>query len=149
MSNFFTDGRLGLTAELQGDPQIDARVKTWFDYGPGLVRSHDLEPALCPLLSVAPSQGAQAYIANLEREVSQRLAVRVATCGQDAAPCEELAALVVGRVEACNADVLGLGPDGLAALRVREVSWSSEAARDGGRLIWTAAVEVELLWRRT
>lgn len=148
MSNFFTDGRLALIAALQGDAQIDARVKTCFDYGPGLARRHALEPALCPVLSVAPAQGVHRSVANVQREIPQVLHVEVATAGQDVAPCEELAALVAACVDTCNDDCLGLSADGLTALRVRNIWWDARPRQDAVRIIWVAVLEVELLWRR-
>ena len=148
MSNFLTDGRLGLIAALQGDPEIDGRVKTYFDFGPGLRRRHDLEPALCPALSVVPAEGAEGRIANVEREIPQVLHLEVATDGQDAQPCEELVALVLARVNACNETCLGLAAEGLTGLRVRAIRWSIVPREGAGRIIWTAAIEVELRWRR-
>jgi len=148
MSNFLTDGRLALLSALRADAAIDALVKTWFEFGPGLARRHELEPALCPVLSVAPAQSAPQEIANVEREVPQMLRIEVATAGQDAAPCEELVVLVLARVWACNDTNLGLAAEGLAALRVRSVRWTPQPRADAARLIWTAALDVELLWRR-
>ncbi len=148
MSNFLTDGRLGLIAALQGDSEIDGRVKTWFDFGPGLKRRHDVEPAFCPALSVAPAEGAEVHVANVEREMPQVLRVEVATAGQDVQPCEELVALVLDRVRACNEDCLGLASDGLTGLRVQRVVWSAVPREEAARLIWTATIDVELLWRR-
>ena len=147
MSNFLTDGRLGLIAALQADSEIDGRVKTYFDFGPGLRRRHALEPALCPALSVAPAEGAESRPANLEREVRQVLRIEVATDGQDAQPCEELVALVLARVDACNAAVLGLQADGLAGLYARSVHWGVAPEEGSARVMWTAAVDVELHWR--
>jgi len=147
MSNFLTDGRLGLMAALQGDAGIDAKVKTYFDFGPGLRRRPALEPALCPALSLAPAETSQERVANLEREVPHLLRIEVATAGQDVQPCEELAALVVDRVNACNEDCLGLAADGLTGLRVRSVHWAALPDEQAARIIWTASVEVELLWR--
>jgi hypothetical protein len=97
---------------------------------------------------VAPGGAAERRVANVAREIPQALTVEVATCGQDVGPCEELAALVVARVNACNADCLGLAADGLTALRVAGVAWRVEPDRQAPRPIWVAAVEVELLWRR-
>jgi hypothetical protein len=148
MSNFFTDGRLALIAALQGDPDIDSRVKTYFDFGPGLRRRHGLRPALCPALSVAPAEAAEHQIANVEREIPQVLRIEIATDGQDVQPCEELVALVLARVSACNETCLGLASDGLARLAVRAITWSAIPGTDEARLIWTAIIEVELLWRR-
>lgn len=148
MSNFLTDGRLGLIAALQGDAQIDSRVKTYIEFGPGLRRRYGLQPALCPALSVAPADGAERRIANVEREIPQTLRIQVATAGQDVQPCEELAALVIERVHACNHDRLGLAADGLTALCVKSIEWSALPDEHGPRILWSAAVEVELLWRR-
>ncbi len=147
MSNFFTDGRLGLIAALQGDAEIGNRVKTYFDFGPGLSRRYNLEPAVCPALSVAPVEGAETHIANVEREIPQVLRVTVATDGQDVQPCEELVALVLQRIHACDETRLGLASDGMTGLRVRGISWAARPREEGARLIWTASIEVELLWR--
>jgi hypothetical protein len=149
MSNFLTDGRLALLDALRADAAIAALVRTWFDFGPGLLRRHELEPALCPVLSVAPAESVPREVANIQREVPQVLRVEAATAGQDAAPCEELVALVLARVAACNAADLGLAAQGLTALRVRSIRWAAAPRQDAARVIWTAAVEVELLWRRT
>ena len=147
MSNFLTDGRLGLIAALQADSEIDSRVKTYFDFGSGLRRRRALEPALCPALSVAPAEGAETRPANVEREVRQVLRIEVATDGQDAQPCEELVALVLARVDASNENVLGLESDGLAGLYARAVRWDVVPAEGSARVMWTAAVDVELHWR--
>jgi hypothetical protein len=148
MSNFLTDGRLALLAALQADPEIDARVKTWFDFGPGLSRRHALEPAVCPVVSLAPAEGSQAAIANVESEFPQILRLEAATHGQDAAPCEELVALVLEAVSAARESCLGLSPDGLAGVSVRAVTWATHPTEDAARLIWKATLDVELLWRR-
>ena len=148
MSNFLTDGRLGLIAALQGDAQIDSRVKTYIEFGPGLRRRYAVEPSLCPALSVAPADGTERPIANVEREIPQALRIQVVTAGQDVQPCEELAALVIECVHACNQDRLGLAADGLTALRVRSIQWSALPDEHGPRILWSAAIEVELLWRR-
>jgi hypothetical protein len=148
MSNFFTDGRLGLIAALQGDAQIDSRVKTYFEFGPGLRHRYAVEPALCPALSVAPADGTERLIANVEREIPQVLRIQVLTAGQDVQPCEELTAVVIERVHACNQDRLGLAVDGLTALRVISIQWSALPDEHGPRILWSAAIEVEMLWRR-
>jgi hypothetical protein len=148
MSNFLTDGRLALLSALRAGETLDALVRTWFEFGPGLTRRHDLEPALCPVLGLAPAESAPREVANVEREVPQVLRVEVATAGQDAAPCEELVALVLACIDDANEDNLGLAAQGLAGLRVRSVRWAAVPRADAARLIWTAAVEVELLWRR-
>jgi hypothetical protein len=123
-------------------------VKTWFDFGSGLTRRRSLEPAACPSLSVAPAQSTEGYVANVERESTQVLQVEVATDSQDVQPCEELAGRVLACVEACNETCLGLAPEGLTGLRVRAIRWAPVPREDGARLVWTAAIEVELLWRR-
>ena len=147
MSNFLTDGRAALVAALKADAAIDALVKTYFEFGPGLRRRYELAPAACPALSVLPAEASESHLANVEREVPQRLRIEVATDGQDAAPCEELAALVLARLHACRAGCLGLAADGLTGLRVGSVAWAALPRQDGARLVWTAAIDVELLWR--
>jgi hypothetical protein len=148
MSNFLTDGRLALIAALQGDAAIDSRVKTYVDYGPGLSRRRSIEPAACPVLSVAPSEAQDYPVANVEHEVPQLLRIEVATAGQDVQLCEEIVALVLSRVHECNTDCLNLAADGLTGLRVESVAWASEPHDSAARLIWTAAITVRLLWRR-
>jgi hypothetical protein len=147
MNNIFTDGRLGLMAALRGDERIDSRVRTYMDFGPGLRRRSELEPALCPAVVLAPEEAGERRVANAQREVPQVLRVEVATSGQDVAPCEELAALVIRRVNACNDGCLGLAADGLSGLRVRSIDWTASPGEGAAQLIWTAAVHVELLWR--
>ena len=61
---------------------------------------------------------------------------------------EELVALVLNRVRACNESCLGLAADGMTGLRVRRIVWAAVPREEGARLIWTAAIDVELLWRR-
>jgi len=148
MSNFLTDGRLALLAALRADAAISALVRTWFEFGPGLARRHDVEPALCPIIGIAPAEGIPRAVANVESEVPQVLRVEVATAGQDAAPCEELVALVMACVEDANADNLGLAAAGLAGLHVSAIRWSTRPRTDAPRPLWTAAVDIELLWRR-
>jgi hypothetical protein len=148
MGNFFTDGRLALIAALQADAEIDGRIRTYFDFGPGLRRRNALQPAFCPALSVAPAEGAERRVANVEREIPQVFRVELATAGQDVAPCEELTALVLARVAACNQTRLGLAPEGLTGLRVRTIAWQTVPGPEEARLLWTATIEVELLWRR-
>jgi len=148
MSNFLTQGRTALLAALKADPEIAARVKTYFEFGPGLRRRPSFEPALCPVLSLSPSEARSEPVANIEREVRQRLLIELATDGQDAAQCEELLALVTDRVNACNETALGLSSEGLASLRVAQASLSPRPGSDAARPLWKASVEVELLWRR-
>jgi len=147
MSSFLTDGRAALIAALRSDATIARRVRTFFDSGPGVRRRRTLSPAACPVLGVSPAGAAVSATANVEREVVQTLQVEVATDGQDAAPCEELVALVMARVEACDESGLGLTASGLADVRTRSVTWSALPDPGAARVIWTAGVEVELLWR--
>jgi hypothetical protein len=97
---------------------------------------------------VAPSEAAELPVGNVESDVPQVLRVEVATAGQDVQPCEELVALVMARVQACNQDCLSLAADGLTGLRAESVSWASEPHDSAARLIWTAAITVRLVWRR-
>ncbi len=148
MSNYLTDGRLALMDALKGDAEIQSRVKTWVEFGPGLKRRSVLEPAACPALSVLPARLAPEPVANLERELPQTLRVEITTDGQDVAPCEELVSLVLQRVRAAGETCLGLADRGLTTLRVRSVEWRPLPRPEGSRLRWRATVRVELPWRR-
>ncbi len=148
MTNIFTDGRTALVAALQADDEVASRVKTWFDFGPGLTRRRSLEPSACPALSVAPAQDTEGYAANVERESTQVLEVEVAAAGQDVAPCEDLVGAVMACVETENGTCLNLAAEGLTGLRIRTVRWAAIPGRDAARIVWTAAIQVELLWRR-
>ncbi|NLW49852.1 MAG: hypothetical protein GXY85_03290 [Candidatus Brocadiaceae bacterium] len=148
MGSVLTQGRPALLAALRADPEIRARVRTCVEFGPGLRRRFAVVPALCPALSVAQAGTAERRIANVECEIAQTLHVGILTAGQDAAPCEELAALVVDCVHACSADRLGLAAEGLTAVRVRAVRCKPLPDEHGPRMLWSADVEVELLWRR-
>jgi hypothetical protein len=147
MSNFLTDGRLALLGALESDPGIGARVRTFFRFGPGLGVRFDLEPSACPALCVTPDGATQSLVANVEKEVAQMLCIQVAVDGQDLEPCEELTALVLTRVSACDETCLGLASQGLTAVRAGSLRWSSLPGRTAARMIWTAHVETELRWR--
>lgn len=148
MSNYLTDGRTALIDALKADADVDARVRTYFTFGPGLAERRALEPAACPALTVLPGGARPARVANVEREVPQALRVEVTTAGQDAAPCEELAALVLDRLRACDQDCMGLGAQGLAGVLAGPVTWHIRPAPDAPSPTWVATIEVTLLWRR-
>jgi len=149
MSNFLTDARTALLDELKDDTEIASRVKTWFDFGPGLARRFNVEPAACPMLALSPEDGEAARTSNALVDVVQRLRIEAATDGQDAEPCEELVALILECIKACDESCLGLGADGLAAVEVEGVSWRPVPAPTGARLIWTARIVVALMWKRS
>jgi len=149
MANFLTDARTALLAELKGDAQVAALVRTWFEFGPGLRRRFNLEPAACPLVALSPVDGEALRTANALTHVAQRLRVSVATAGQDAEPCEQIVALVLDRIAACDEDCLGLAADGLAGVDVEGIHWRCEPDEAGARTLWTADVDVALRWHRT
>lgn len=148
MDNFLTTGRTALLNALKGDPDISAAVRNWFDYGRGLERRPELEPALCPFLCVTPEEGEVHRVANVRRRIPQVLSVDVATAGQSAAPAESLAALVIERVRRCNENCLGLADVGLAAVEVEGVRWEAVPGRSAAQLIWTVQIRIRLAWRR-
>jgi len=148
MANFLTDGRTALLSALKADAEIAARVKRWFEFGPGLQRRYELEPASCPLLALAPADGDALRTANALTDVAQRLRIELATDGQDAEPCEELVALVLERLRACDDDCLGLSADGLAGVEVETVRWQPRPDASGARIVWTATIQVALQWKR-
>jgi len=148
MANYLTDARRALLEALKADAQIAARVKTWFEFGPGLRRRYNVEPAACPLLALCPVDGAATRTANVLTDVVQRLRVEVATDGQDAGPCEELVALVLERIIACDESCLGLSDSGLAGIEVEAVRWRSVPNPAGGRIAWAAGIDLSLLWKR-
>jgi len=149
MGNFLTDGRRALLEALKDDPQIASRVRSWFEFGPGLERRYGLEPAACPLLALSPALGESARTANALSDVVQRLRLEVATAGQDAGPCEELVALVLQRLQACDESRLGLAAEGLVGVSVGALRWRALPQRSGPRLLWTATLDVALEWKRT
>ena len=149
MANFLTDGRTALLAELKADTQIAAKVKTWFEFGPGLTRRYNLEPGACPLLALSPADGDAARTANAYTDVVQRLRIEVAADGQDAEPCEELVSLVLARLQACDAEALNMSADGVVGVDVEGIQWRSVPETSGARIVWAASVDVAILWKRT
>ena len=149
MSNFLTDGRMALLEALRDDAGIASRVKTWFEFGPGLRRRFNIEPGACPLLALSPAEGDAVRTANALTDVAQRLRIEVATDGQDAEPVEELVALLIVRLQACGEDCLGLADDGLAGVDVEGITWRPEPDASGARVVWVAGIGVALLWKRT
>jgi len=149
MSSYLTDGRTALLAALKADADIQSRVKTWFEAGPGLRRRERVEPAWCPAISVRPAGVRRTPVANIETEVVQSIRIEVLTDGQDAEPCEQLAALVLDCVKDRDQTCLGLADEGLAAVRARSVELAPMPNLRTARPLWSGAVDVELTWRRT
>ena len=148
MANFLTQGRTALLDALKDDTQIAAIVKTWVEFGPGLQRRFQFEPAACPLLALSPADGDALRMANALTDITQRLRIEVATDGQDAQPVEELVSLVIERVKASAASCLGLAEDGLAGIGVERIAWRPLPDATGARVMWTARVGIALLWKR-
>jgi len=148
MANFLTQGRTALLAALKADASIAAKVKSWFEFGPGLSRRFNVEPAACPMLALSPADGDAARTSNALLDVAQRLSIEVATDGQNAEPCEELVALVLERIRACDGTCLGLGSEGLMGLDVEGVAWRPRPEAAGARVVWTARIGVALSWKR-
>jgi len=148
MANFLTSGRTALLAALKGDVSIAAKVKTWYEFGSGLKRRLNVEPAACPMLALSPADGEAARTSNALLDVTQRLRIEVATDGQNAEPCEELVALVLARLRACDESCLGLGADGLTGVDVEGVTWEPQPDETGARIVWTARIGVALEWKR-
>jgi len=149
MACFLTQGRLALLDALKNDAGLAAQVATWQEFGPGLRRRLALAPSACPMLSLAPAQGRVEQPANAQREISQALRIDLATDGQDSVPIEELAALVIDRVHACNQDAMGLASQGLRSVRLSDMAWRIQPMGDESRVLWTASLTVVLTWRRT
>jgi len=148
MANFLTDGRDALLDALKADVQIAARVKTWFEFGAGLRRRFRMEPADCPLLALSPAGGDALRTCNALTDLSQRLRIEVATDGQDAEPCEELVALVLDRIVACDSTCLGLAGDGVTGLEVEGITWRPVPAAGDARILWSARIDMAIAWKR-
>ena len=149
MANFLTDGRAALLAKLKADVQIASKVKTWFEFGAGLTQRYNLEPSACPLVALSPADGDAVRTANAYTDVTQRLRIELATDGQDAEPCEELVSLVLARLQACDADALGMSADGVVGVDVEGIRWRAVPDRSGARVVWAANVDIAILWKRT
>lgn len=145
---FFTAGRLALLEALQDDSTLTAAVRTWFDWGPGLRRRHDVSPALCPAVSVAPAALEPELITNVIQAVPQELEVRIVTDGQDAAPCEELVQAALDVLAGAAQTRLGLADQGLSTVEVRHVGWRAVPDEKDPRVRWEALINVRLHWFR-
>jgi hypothetical protein len=149
VSNYLTDARSALLAELKADPAIDAAVRTWFEFGPGLRRRYAVEPAACPLLALVPAGGEAVPAANALGDLVQRLRIEVATAGQDAAPCEELVATVVARLWDADPGALGLAAQGLWSVEPGRIEWRTAPEPSAAGVVWIAGVDAILRWKRT
>ncbi len=149
MANFLTDGRTALLDALKADAQIAARVKTWFEFGAGLQRRFGIEPAVCPLLALSPAEGDAVRTANALTDIAQRLRIEIATDGQNAELAEELVALIIERIKACNQSCLGLAPDGLMGVEIEGITWRAVPDPSGARIAWSVRIGVAMLWKRT
>ena len=148
MANFLTDGRTALLAALKGDAAIDALVKTWREFGPGLRERLAPEPAYCPLVALYPASGEVLPRFNAANEIAQELVVRIVTDGQDAAGAEEIAALIIARIDASRSGLLDLAGDGLKDMRIVSMRWEPAPSEEGPRLLWNVTVLVAFVWIR-
>jgi len=145
-SNFLTEGRVKLLEALQADTELNDRIVTWYDWGPGLQKRYMLEPAQCPLLSVVPAELSDEELSNITDRFPQDVEVGIATDGQDANPCEYLVSRALGVLATARESRLGLASDGLAAVTLLNARWQSEPFREGPRILWLAVLNVRLAW---
>lgn len=147
-SNFLTDARTVLLTRLQVDGTLSTGIRTWYLWGPGLRQRYQIEPAMCPLLSLVPAQLDEEQLSNAAASLPQDLELGIATDGQDAEPCENYVVAALGVVRAANADNLGLAADGLSQLTLRSIRWLARPSKDGARVLWTALITVCIHWFR-
>lgn len=144
-SNWLTDGRLAMLDRLQSNSTLSSTIKTWYEWGPGLIERFDpLDHAACPQLSVVPASLSEEEPTNITNRYPQELDIGVATSGQDAEPLEELVTEVLSEIAAARAD--GLGLDGLANVELDRVRWAARPSEEGADIIWMASHIVTLTW---
>ena len=149
MSNFLTQGRQTLLAELQADATLDDEVTTWFDWGAGIRKRYNLEPATCPLVSVVPAdlESDSGEDTNVLDAYPQMVEVGVATAGQNAEPCENLVVTCLDVIRAADRDCMGLAEDGLNSVRLVDAAFAAKPKEEGKRIVWLAALTCRLAWR--
>lgn len=146
-SNVFTTGRTELLSALQADATLAERVRTWYDWGPGLRRRYDIEPAACPLLSLVPASLAVEELSNIADRVPQDVEIGIVTDGPDAEPCELLVTRALHVLEtAREGALLGLSDDGLVQIDPVTIRWDAVPTEKGARVRWEAIVIVRLTW---
>lgn len=146
--SFLTTARLALLARLQADETLAANVRTWFDWGPGLKKRFNIEPATCPLVTVVPAELSSDLAANVVSAIPQDIEIGIATAGQDAAPSELLAAAVLDVVAAANADCLAMSGDGVHGLDVLRVDWQAAESTKAANYRWEVSITIRINWRR-
>jgi len=146
---WLTVGRKTLLAALQADATLDAGIREWFTWGPGIRKRFKLEPSVCPLLSLVPAELREDDLSNITDQFPQDVEIGIATDGQDAGPCEALVAAAVGVVNEENRSALGLSGEGLASVRVISVRWAAQVDEKDPRVRWLAEIVVRLMWFRT
>jgi len=148
MSCFLTQGRLALIDALKADATLGARVRTWYDFGPGLQKRYEILPAACPLCSVVPAELDDEQLTNAAAFVAQDVEIGIATDGQDCAPCEELVAAALDVVRDANDTALGLAAEGLLDLAPVSLSWQPVETKEASRIRWEARIVVRVRWAR-
>lgn len=144
MANFLTDSRTALLARLRADATLAAAIRTWYDWGPGIIKRYSIEPAMCPVVSVVPAELTDEELSNITDRFPQDVEVGVATDGQDAEPCEAIVERVIAVVQAAGS--MGLHGDGLAGVRPISVRWLAVESQNAPRVRWEALVTVRLSW---
>ena len=151
MACFLTTARLALLAALQADATLNAAIRTWFDWGPGLRKRYEIAPRNCPLLSVLPAELDADQFANVMARLPQDLEIGIAVDGPDVAPLEELvaAALDVIQAESRTCLSVALAEDGLTGIEILRVEWEAVPDKDTGRVVWLAIITARINWMRS
>ena len=152
---FFTEGRLALIAALKADEDLAARVRHWYEFGPGIRERYSEKAINCPLVRIIPDQVPFETNTNVLDEVNQDIEVYVATDSPDAAEVEFIAACVIDvmrrarrRGPEAPPDLLGLASDGLSSVQLRGIQFEALQSPEDARILWRCAIMVRLHWFR-
>jgi len=148
MTNNFTAARLALIDALKANATLSANVRTWFEWGPGLLKRYNIEPSACPLVSVVPAELDEDQLANVVRSIPQDLEIGIATDGQDAAPCEELVCAALDVLHEQGRACLGLSSEGVTSIDVMRIVWRAVEEQGAPRLRWEALITTRINWMR-
>jgi len=151
--NFLTQARKAIWAELKGDPAISGALRggSTFEFDTGVLKRLEVMPVNCPYLAIVPSDAdLRPPGTNTHKVWLWRLAIEMATAGQDVEPCEELLVLTLDRLIEPREAYFGLASTGFTGLAIGQAKWVLWQAdnKSTANPIWVCNVPVGLKFQR-
>lgn len=154
--NFLTQTRQAIWKDLKAHAKLSALLQrgTTFEFDNGILKKLEVSPINLPYMAMVPFEGDFAPpLVNTHKQWTHRLAIEMATAGQDIEPCEDLYVLCVERLIEPGTAYYGVASTGYAGLVFGQPKFALyDPERDKLQTnlpIWVVTVPVGLkFWRK-